>query len=67
VQPKSKAFTPLRIGLFRYSSITVELILIFGGPEALTGNPTNPGLIDDNVSANDKEFLTSFPYLAAPF
>jgi len=47
--------------------ITVELILIFGGPEALTGNPTNPGLIDDNVSANDKEFLTSFPYLAAPF
>ena len=43
--------------------ITVELILIFGGP---TGG-SNPGLINDNVSANDKAFLTTFPYLAAPF
>lgn len=47
--------------------IDVELILLFGGPNALTGNPTNPGLISDNVGANDKAFLTSFPYLASPF
>jgi hypothetical protein len=42
--------------------ITVELILIFGGA---TG-ASNPGLRDDNVNANDKAFLTTFPYLAAP-
>lgn len=42
--------------------ITVELILIFGGPDATS----NPGLTDDNVDANDKSFLTSFPYLATP-
>jgi hypothetical protein len=47
--------------------IDVELILIFGGPDALTGSPTNPGLISDNVGANDKPFLGAFPYLAAPF
>jgi hypothetical protein len=47
--------------------IDVELILIFGGPGALTGSPTNTGLISDNVSTNDKAFLTSFPYLATPF
>ncbi|MEP7230804.1 MAG: DUF4331 family protein [Ginsengibacter sp.] len=47
--------------------IDVELTLIFGGPDALTGSPTNPGLISDHVDANDKPFLTSFPYLAAPF
>ena len=47
--------------------IDVELILIFGGPNALTGSPTNPGLIHDNVNANDKAFLTAFPYLASPF
>jgi hypothetical protein len=46
--------------------ITVELILIFGGPDALSGNPTNPGLIDDHVDANDVAFSSSFPYLAAP-
>jgi hypothetical protein len=46
--------------------ITVELILIFGGPNALTGSPENVGLIDDHVDANDKPFLTSFPYLASP-
>ena len=45
--------------------ITVELILIFGGEEGLT-NPEFPGLSNDNVDANDKEFLTSFPYLASP-
>jgi len=43
--------------------ITVELLLIFGG-EDFSENPT---LSDDNVSANDKEFLTSFPYLATPW
>jgi Domain of unknown function (DUF4331) len=47
--------------------ITVELTLIFGGPNALTGSPTNPGLITDNVPGNDKAFLTSFPYEAAPW
>ncbi|PQJ78216.1 DUF4331 family protein [Polaribacter porphyrae] len=43
--------------------ISVELLLIFGGP---TG-ADNPGLTDDNVSANDKAFLSSFPYLASPW
>jgi hypothetical protein len=47
--------------------IDAELTLIFGGPNALSGSPTNPGLIRDNVNANDKAFLTTFPYLAAPF
>jgi Domain of unknown function (DUF4331) len=40
--------------------IDVELLLIFGG-QAGTDNPT---LTKDNVNANDKPFLTSFPYLA---
>ena len=43
--------------------ITVELILIFGGPDAMA----NPGLTDDHVDMNDKAFLASFPYLASPF
>ena len=43
--------------------ITVELLLIFGG-EDFTENPT---LSNDNVDANDKAFLTSFPYLASPW
>ncbi len=43
--------------------IDTELLLIFGGP---TG-ASNPGLTKDNVSGNDKAFLTTFPYLAAPF
>ncbi len=42
--------------------ITVELILLFGGPDAMS----NPGLTDDHVDANDKSFLTAFPYLATP-
>lgn len=46
--------------------ITVELILIFGGETGLS-NPEYPGLSDDNVDGNDKEFLSTFPYLAAPF
>lgn len=43
--------------------IDTELLLIFGGP---TG-ASNPGLTSDKVSANDKAFLTSFPYLATPW
>ena len=43
--------------------ISTELLLIFGGEDG-TENPT---LTDDNVDGNDKAFLTSFPYLAAPF
>lgn len=43
--------------------IDVELILIFGGP----ANTANPGLTSDHVNANDKPFLSAFPYLAAPF
>ena len=38
--------------------ITAELGLIFG---------SNAALNDDHVNANDKAFLTTFPYLAAPF
>jgi hypothetical protein len=40
--------------------IDVELLLIFGG----SAGTSNPGLTSDNVDANDKTFLTSFPYLA---
>ncbi len=43
--------------------IDVELLLIFGGP----AGTDNPGLTSDNVDANDKAFLTSFPYLATPW
>jgi hypothetical protein len=43
--------------------ITVELLLIFGGEDF----SENPGLSNDNVDANDKDFLTSFPYLASPW
>lgn len=43
--------------------IDTELLLIFGGP-AGTSNPT---LTKDNVNANDKPFLSTFPFLAAPF
>jgi len=43
--------------------ISVELLLIFGGPSGTS----NPGLTDDHVDANDKTFLSSFPYLAEPF
>jgi hypothetical protein len=42
--------------------ITVELILLFGGPDAMS----NPGLTDDHVDANDKDFSGTFPYLASP-
>ena len=43
--------------------IDVELILIFGGPNAMA----NPGLTSDNVPSNDKPFLPAFPYLASPW
>jgi hypothetical protein len=43
--------------------IDTELLLIFGGA---TG-ASNPTLTKDNVNSNDKAFLTTFPYLAAPF
>ena len=43
--------------------IDTELLLIFGGG---TGT-SNPTLTKDNVNGNDKAFLTTFPYLAAPF
>ena len=43
--------------------IDTELLLIFGGP---TGT-ANAGLTKDNVNANDKAFLSTFPYLASPF
>ncbi len=45
-------------------AIDIELkFLFFGGP---TGN-SNPQLTSDNVNSNDKPFLATFPYLAAPF
>ncbi len=40
--------------------IDVELLLIFGGP----AGTSNPGLTSDHVDANDKAFMSSFPYLA---
>lgn len=43
--------------------IDVELTLIFGG----AAGTSNPGLTKDNVNGNDKAFLGTFPYLAAPF
>ncbi len=43
--------------------ITVELLLIFGGEDF----SENPSLSNDNVDANDKTFLNSFPYLASPW
>lgn len=43
--------------------ITVELLLIFGGEDFTE----NPSFSDDHVDANDKTFLMSFPYLAAPW
>lgn len=40
--------------------IDTELTLIFGG----AAGTSNPGLTKDNVNANDKAFLGTFPYLA---
>lgn len=43
--------------------IDTELLLLFGGPDG----KSNPGLTKDNVNANDKAFLSTFPYLASPW
>ena len=43
--------------------IDTELLLIFGGAMGTS----NPGLTKDNVNGNDKAFLATFPFLAAPF
>lgn len=43
--------------------IDVELLLIFGGP---TG-ADNAGVTSDHVNKNDKDFATTFPYLASPW
>ncbi len=43
--------------------IHTSLTLIFGG----TDGTANPTLSDDHVPANDKAFLTTFPYLASPW
>jgi hypothetical protein len=43
--------------------IHTSLVLIFGGPDGTS----NPGLNDDHVPANDKAFLSTFPYLASPW
>lgn len=43
--------------------IDTELLLLFGGPDG----KANPGLTKDNVNANDKAFLSTFPYLASPW
>ncbi len=42
--------------------IDTELLLIFGGPDGTA----NAFLTSDHVNANDKAFLTNFPYLASP-
>lgn len=41
--------------------IDVELLLIFGGPNGTA----NASLTSDHVNANDKAFLSTFPYLAS--
>ncbi|MEO8173324.1 MAG: DUF4331 family protein [Sediminibacterium sp.] len=43
--------------------IDTELLLIFGG----TTGASNPTLTSDKVGANDKAFLSAFPYLATPW
>jgi hypothetical protein len=42
--------------------IDVELLLLFGGP----AGTDNSGLTKDNVNANDKAFLNTFPYMNTP-
>ena len=44
--------------------VDAGLSAVFGS--LLDPNNTSPGLASDNVGANDKAFLTTFPYLAAP-
>lgn len=43
--------------------IDASFTLIWGGPD---GN-SNPGLVSDHVDRNDKPFLSTFPYEAAPW
>ncbi len=45
--------------------IDVTLLLTFSDQSGNT-SALIPGLITDNVDSNDKSFLSSFPYLAAP-
>lgn len=48
-----------------------HLMLLFGGPDFenpfYDGTGDDPLLISDGVNANDKPFLSSFPYVASPF
>jgi hypothetical protein len=44
--------------------VDAGLAAVFGN--LLDPDNTSPGLSSDNVSANDKAFSTTFPYLAAP-
>ena len=44
--------------------VDAGLAAIFGS--LLSPNNVSPGLATDNVNQNDKPFLTTFPYLAAP-
>ncbi|MEN7546415.1 DUF4331 family protein [Rapidithrix thailandica] len=46
--------------------VDVTLILALAGNDLNNLNDTQKGLISDNVQANDKAFLTQFPYLASP-
>ena len=43
--------------------IDVELLLIFGGPSGAD----NAGVTSDHVDKNDKDFASTFPYLATPW
>ena len=43
--------------------IDTELLLLFGGSDG----KANSTLTKDNVNANDKAFLSTFPYLASPW
>jgi hypothetical protein len=44
--------------------VDAGLAAVFG--TLLNSSNTSPGLASDNVSANDKPFSSTFPYLAAP-
>lgn len=46
--------------------VDVTLILTFAGDDLSDMSETQQGLISDNVVSNDKDFLSGFPYLAAP-
>jgi hypothetical protein len=61
--PTTSPITALTGRRLQDDVIDVELTLIFGG----INGAANPGLTCDHVSGNEKPFLSSFPYLAAPF